>query len=345
MIEKILSRSLRAMFTGSVVVGMGVAALPAMAQDTKKVETVVVTGSRITTPGTMSNSPISSITAEEIKASQPVAVEEFFKGLPSAVPSIGPGTNNGTGGGATIDLRGLGANRTLVLVNGRRMVPFDLSGRVDTNSIPIALLSRVDLLTGGASVVYGADAVSGVVNFNLKKNFKGFEVNTSFGTTDKGDAQRNRTDVTMGASLDEGRGNVVLSLGKTKTDPLTQGTRDLGLASLSSVTGLPSGSGTTVPSAFSTTAGTGGTTALAGTWQINPTTGALVQPVQSYNFNPLNYYVTGLDRQQATGLANYKVNDNFDVYTEVFYTASKVSSTLAESGSFNSTFDVPIGNP
>ena len=345
MIEKILSRSLRVMFTGGVVVGMGVIALPAMAQDAKKVETVTVTGTRITTPGTVSNSPISSISAEEIKTSQPVAVEEFFKGLPSAVPSIGPGTNNGTGGGATIDLRGLGANRTLVLINGRRIVPFDLSGRVDTNSVPIALLSRVDLVTGGASVAYGADAVSGVVNFNLKKNFKGFEVNTSYGTSEKGDAQRNRTDITMGASLDEGRGNVVLSIGKTKTDPLTQGTRELGLASLSSVTGNASGSGTTVPSAFSTGMGTGGTSALAGTWQINPTTGALVQPVQSYNFNPLNYYVTGLDRQQATGLANYKVNDNFDVYTEVFYTASKVASTLAESGTFNNTFDVPIGNP
>lgn len=345
MIEKILSRSLRAMFTGGVVVGMGVIALPAMAQDEKKVETVVVTGSRITTPGTTSNSPISSITAEEIKSSQPVAVEEFFKGLPAAVPAIGPGTNNGTGGGATIDLRGLGSNRTLVLINGRRLVPFDLGGSVDTNSIPIALLSRVDLVTGGASVVYGADAVSGVVNFNLKKNFKGFEVNTSFGSTDKGDAQRNRTDVTMGASLDEGRGNVVLSLGKSKTDPLKQGARELGEASLSSETGLPSGSGTTVPSAFSTGVANGGTSTLAGAWQINPTTGTLVKPVKSYNFNPLNYYATGLDRQQATGLANYKINDNFDVYTEVFYTASKVSSTLAPSGTFNNTFNVPIGNP
>jgi iron complex outermembrane receptor protein len=97
------------------------------------------------------------------------------------VPSIGPGTNNGTGGAATIDLRGLGANRTLVLINGRRMVPFSLDGTVDTNSIPIALLSRVDLLTGGASVAYGADAVAGVINFNLKKNFTGFDVTTSYG--------------------------------------------------------------------------------------------------------------------------------------------------------------------
>ncbi len=344
MIEKILSRSMRLMFTGGVVASMGAMALPAMAQD-KKVETVVVTGTRITSPGTTSNSPIGSITAEEIKSSQPVAVEEFFKGLPAAVPAIGPGTNNGSGGAATIDLRGLGSNRTLVLVNGRRIVPYDLGGTVDTNSIPVALLSRVDLVTGGASVVYGADAVSGVANFNLKKNFQGFEVNSSYGSTSKGDAQRYRTDVTMGASLDEGRGNVVLSLGRTKSDPLTQGTRPWGLTAYSSTTGLPDGSGTTVPAAMSTTKGTGGTDALAGTWQIDPATGKLVQPVGLYNYNPLNYYVTGLDRSQATSLANYKINDNFEVYGEMFYTASKVASTLAESGTFNNTFNVPIGNP
>jgi iron complex outermembrane receptor protein len=344
MIEKILSRSMRLMFTGGVVASMGAMALPAMAQE-KKVETVVVTGTRITSPGTTSNSPIGSITAEEIKSSQPVAVEEFFKGLPAAVPAIGPGTNNGSGGAATIDLRGLGSNRTLVLVNGRRIVPYDLGGNVDTNSIPIALLSRVDLVTGGASVVYGADAVSGVANFNLKKNFQGFEVNSSLGSTSKSDAKRYRTDVTMGASLDEGRGNVVLSLGRTKSDPLTQGSRPWGLSALSSTTGLPDGSGTTVPAAMSTTKGTGGTDALAGTWQIDPATGKLVQPVKLFNYNPLNYYVTGLDRSQATSLANYKINDNFEVYGEMFYTASKVASTLAESGTFGNTFNVPIGNP
>ncbi|MBC3873532.1 TonB-dependent receptor [Undibacterium sp. LX15W] len=332
------------MFTGSVVASMGVMALPALAQD-NKVESVVVTGTRITSPGTTSNSPIGSITAEEIKSSQPIAVEEFFKGLPAAVPAIGPGTNNGTGGGATIDLRGLGPNRTLVLVNGRRLVPFNLAGVVDTNSIPVALISRVDLLTGGASVVYGADAVSGVANFNLKKNFQGFEVNTSYGSTSKADAKRHRTDVTMGASLDQGRGNVVLSLGKTKTDPLTQGTRSFGLSSLNSETGAADGSSTTIPGRFNTLPVDGATDKTADAWQIDPATGKLIQPVKLYNFNPLNYFVTGLDRSQATSLANYKINENFEAYAEMFYTSSVVASTLAESGTFNNTFSVPIGNP
>ncbi|MFC0136269.1 TonB-dependent receptor domain-containing protein [Massilia eurypsychrophila] len=342
--EKVLSRSMRLMFSGSVLVGMAVVAQPLYAQE--KMEVVQVTGTRITTPGTVSNSPISSITAEEIKTSQPIAVEEFFKGLPAAVPAIGPGTNNGTGGGATIDLRGLGTNRTLVLINGRRLVPFNLGGTVDTNSIPIALLSRVDLVTGGASVVYGADAVSGVVNFNLKRNFTGVDLTTSYGATmDERDTKRRRTDLTIGANLADNRGNVVLSVGKTVADPLTQGERPFGVTSLSSTNGAPSGSGTTVPSAFSTSKGTGGTDTLAGAWQINPTTGALIQPVEAFNFNPVNYYVTGLERTQATALGNFKINNHAEAYAELFYTNSKVASTLASTGTFGNTFNVPIGNP
>jgi iron complex outermembrane receptor protein len=346
--EKKLSRTLRAALAGSVLAANGAMLHDAAAQDAtpQKIESVQVTGTRITAPGTTSTSPISSITAEEIKQSQPVSVEEFIKALPVAVPSIGPGTNNGTGGAATVDLRGLGANRTLVLINGRRLVPFSLDGTVDTNSIPIALLSRVDLLTGGASVAYGADAVAGVINFNLKKNFSGFDATTSYGgTTEDHDGKRKRTDITMGANLDDGRGNVVLSVGKTNSDPVRQGARAYGITSLSSTSGLASGSATTIPTAVSVPLGTGGTTALGGNWQINPATGALVSPVVAYNTNPLNYYATGLDRTQATALANYKINDHAEAYSEVFYTSSKVGSTLAESGTFGNTFNVPIGNP
>lgn len=342
--EKVMSRTVRLLFSSGVMLGLAVAAQPAFAQE--KMEVVQVTGTRITTPGTSSNSPISSITAEEIKSSQPVAVEEFFKGLPAAVPSIGPGTNNGTGGAATIDLRGLGSNRSLVLVNGRRLVPYSLGGVVDTNSIPIALLSRVDIFTGGASVAYGADAVSGVANFLLKKNFTGVDLTTSYGgTTDDHDAKRRRTDLTIGANLADNRGNVVLSVGKTVADPLTQGSRPYGITNLNSVTGAGTGSGTTVPSAFSTSKGTGGTDTLSGAWQIDPATGKLISPVVPYNTNPLNYYVTGLERTQATSLGNFKINEHAEAYAELFYTNSKVASTLAESGTFGNTFNVPIGNP
>jgi iron complex outermembrane receptor protein len=330
--------------SGGVMFALAVVASPLLAQE--KIEVVQVTGTRITAPGTTSNSPISSITAEEINAAQPVAVEEVFKSLPAAAPAIGPGTNSGTGGAATINLRGLGPNRTLVLVNGRRLVPFNLNGAVDTNAIPLALLSRVDLMTGGASVVYGADAVSGVVNFNLKRNFSGVDLTTSYGATaDQRDARRRRTDLTVGANLPDNRGNVVLSVGKTAADPVMQGARAYGFTSLNSVTGAPIGSPTTVPSAFSTSKGAGGTDALADAWQINPATGALVQPVQLYNTNPVNYYATGLERTQATALGNFKINQHAEAYAELFYTGSKVGAALAETGTAGSTFNVPIGNP
>ncbi|MES2151506.1 MAG: TonB-dependent receptor [Pseudomonadota bacterium] len=338
-----LSRSVRLMFSGSVLLGLTAAIQPVFAQE--KIEAVYVTGTRITTPGTSSSSPISSISAEEIKSSQPIAVEEFFKGLPAAVPAIGPGVNNGTGGGATIDLRGLGANRTLVLLNGRRLVPFDLSGRVDTNSIPIALLSRVDLLTGGASVVYGADAVSGVVNFNLKRNFTGVDLSTSYGVSGEHDAKRHRTDLTVGSALADGRGNVALSIGTTKSDPLMAGERDIGKTTLSSTTGLFAGSGTTFPGAITVAKALTGSGALNGSWQIDPASGKLVQPVVGYNTNPLNYFITPLDRTQATALGNFKINDHAEVYSEFFYTNSKVNAQLAESGTFGNTYNMPIGNP
>jgi len=338
-----LSNPLRQIVSGCIT-GVLVAAQPLMAQET--IEVVQVTGTRITEPGTTSNSPISSVTAEEIQTAQPIAVEDFFKSLPAAVPAIGPGTNNGTGGAATIDLRGLGPNRTLVLVNGRRLVPFNLNGTVDTNAIPLALVSRVDLMTGGASVVYGADAVSGVVNFKLKRNFTGVDLTTSYGATaDQRDARRRRTDLTVGANLPDNRGNVVLSAGKTIADPVMQGARAYAFTSLNSVTGAPIGSATTVPAAFSTSKGAGGSDALAGAWQINPATGALVQPVQLYNTNPVNYYATGLERNQATALGNFKFNAHAEAYAELFYTSSKVGAALAETGTAGSTFNVPIGNP
>lgn len=315
-----------------------VTALPTMAQDAQRVE---VTGTRITSPGATSSSPITSVTAAEIQSSQPVAVEEFVKNLSVALPGIGNATNNGSGGGATIDLRGLGANRSLVLINGRRMVPFDLNGAVDTNSIPLALLQRVDLVTGGASAVYGADAVAGVANFVLKKDFRGFSVDTSYGTSERGDAGKHRIDFTMGAGLENGRGNVALSFGFTKTNPLRQDKRPIGAFAISSKTGAKQGSGTTVPVQISGQ-DLGGN---VDSGQINTVTGNIDPDVQTYNFNPDNYYQTPLKRTQVTALGNYVISDKAEIYTELLFSRSEVNTQLAPSGSFLNDYFVPLGNP
>ena len=305
----------------------------------EKIDTVTVTGTRIKSPGFVSSSPITSVGTAEIQSSQPVAVEEFIKLLPASVPAIGPGTNNGSGGGATIDLRGLGPNRSLVLIDGRRVVPFDLGGAVDTNSIPLALLQRVDLVTGGASAVYGADAIAGVLNFVLRKDFKGVELNTSYGFSDKNDALRKRTDLTVGSGSDDGRSNVVLTMGFTETQALRQDARELGLTARSSTTGLPQGSNTDVPAQFLSLTGFPGIT------QLNTTTGAIGPLFSTFNFNPVNLFQTPLKRKQMTALGNYVINNYAELYTNVMYSSSDVRAQLASSGSFLNTYQVPIGNP
>jgi outer membrane receptor protein involved in Fe transport len=349
--------------------GAGVAAAPALAQtqpaaaETKDV--VVITGTRITSPGYESSSPITSVGDSEINMAQPVAIEALLKDLPSAVPAIGPAVNNGANGGGTIDLRGLGSNRALVLMDGRRIVPFTLTGQVDTNVIPIALIDRVDLVTGGASAVYGADAITGVINFILKHDFEGIELNASYGISDEGDAARKRIDLTMGGNFAEGRGNAVLSLGYTLTDQLLVGDRDIGQTTTNSTTGATRGSTTTVPARVGTVTLAGGTPLLAAApntptcpnslgatvacdgMRINPTTGALVPAGDNdtRNTNPNNLFQAPLDRYQVTGLANYQVNDWIEAYADMLYVRSNVHTQLDTSGTFANTFDVPIGNP
>jgi len=346
-----VARAVRFALLTAGAMGAGLYGTGSFAQ-TQELEEVVVTGTRVKTPGVESNSPITSVGAAEIAYQQPVAVEDIVKQLPGAVPAIGPGTNNGSGGGATIDLRGLGPERSLVLVNSKRFVPFDLNARVDTNSVPVALVERIDLVTGGASAVYGADAVAGVVNFILKQDFEGVDFSGSTGVSNRGDANRYRGDLTMGANVADGRGNVVLSVGYTETEALLQGDRPFGKVSRSSVSGAPQGSGTSVPMhilASGSLASLPGLGAPAsGYWVIDPSTGALRASngtTDFYNFNPTNYYVTPLERYQATSLGHFTINDHVEAYAEVFYTRSDVTTQLASSGTFLNNYRVPIGNP
>ncbi|MEZ0471760.1 TonB-dependent receptor domain-containing protein [Luteimonas salinilitoris] len=310
---------------------------------------IQVTGSRILVPGLETSSPVMSVERDDFLRTQPAAVEEFVRQLPSMVPAMGPGTNNGTGGAAEIDLRGLGSNRTLVLIDSRRPVPYDLFGVVDTNTIPLALLQSVDILTGGASVVYGADAISGVANFLLRRDFEGVEVTSSYGQSGHGDGSRLRNELTMGANLADGRGNVVLSVGHTKIDPVFQGDRSFGATGFSSTTGAVQGSGTTVPSQILGPPGVWGAPdddgVRSGAGQIDPETGLIVDGIQTYNFNPDNYFQTGLDRYQATALGYYEFNRHAEAYAELRYIRSRLDSLSAPSGLFLESLDIPIGNP
>lgn len=323
-------------------------AVSAMAQEAspEKLERIEITGSRIKSVGAESSSPITSVGKEDISIKQPVAVEELVRGLPSAYPAIGPNVNNGSNGTASIDLRGIGSNRTLVLINSRRIVPATLGGVVDTNTIPVSLLERVDLVTGGASAVYGADAVSGVVNFITKRNFSGVEATSLYSASEKGDAQRYKNDLTVGANLADGRGNVVLHVGTTRTSPLRLADRDYSPVVISSTTGNPGGySGTSVPAIWS-----GMPTPINGNRVIDATSGVLRSAVSSgppdgYNTNPPNYFETPLTRTQVTGMGRFQINEYAEVYSEVFHTKSNVTLNLAPSGTFGAALSIPIGNP
>ena len=298
---------------------------------------IVVTGSLIKDPNLVSSAPVSVIGGQEIQLRQSNTAEEILRDLPGAVPAIGSAVNNGNGGSSFVDLRGLGSNRNVVLLDGNRVVPSSTVGRTDLNNIPLALIERTESLTGGAATTYGADAVSGVVNFITRKNFTGVELNAGYRLTGDGDGAYYRSDLTIGADFDEGRGNAVVSIGYQHSDPVYQGDRSYSVRNIDSFSGGASGSGTTVPARLSLTG--------TGTVQIDPTSGSLVPTYQLFNFNPYNIYQTPFQRYNMYGAAHYDVADSVELYTRGVFSKNTVRTIIAPSGIFGSSLTIPYSNP
>jgi outer membrane receptor protein involved in Fe transport len=207
----------------------------AQAQD-QRIEEVVITGSRITRSEGDYVAPVLSLGQERLMQSGNTNLEDFISEVGALVGSSGSFNTQDEGGGSqagvnALNMRNLGNNRTLTLVNGRRHVSAIATGEplVDTNTIPIALIERIDVLTGGASAVYGADAVSGAVNFVLKDDFEGFSARTQFGMSDQGDAEDGFASFTWGANFNEGRGNITASYEYRKQERLETFERSYGL--------------------------------------------------------------------------------------------------------------------
>lgn len=199
-------------------------------------EEVVVTGSRITRFEGDFTAPVLSLNSDQIEASGKVNVEDYVSEVASLIGSQGSFESSGEDGGSQVgvnalNMRNLGVDRTLVLVNGRRHVSSIATGSplVDTNSIPSALIERVDILNGGASAVYGADAVSGAVNFVLKDDFEGFSMRTQTGMSSESDAEEYFASFVWGTNFNEGRGNVTASYEHHKQERLQIFERDYGL--------------------------------------------------------------------------------------------------------------------
>jgi iron complex outermembrane recepter protein len=186
---------------------------------------VTVTGSRIVRRDLDAASPVVTVESQVFEQSSTLAVESVLNQLPQFTPantqfnttSTAPSAT-GTPGISTVSLRGLGANRTLVLIDGRRAQPANSTLVIDTNSIPSSALQSVEIITGGASAVYGADALSGVTNFKLKDDFEGLDLQVRSGMTEAGDGTENRASVLLGSRMGDGRGNAMLGIEWTKRD-------------------------------------------------------------------------------------------------------------------------------
>ena len=324
-------------------------------------EDIVVTGTLIRNPNLESSTPVNVTTSDAIELKQSNVAEEVLRELPGVVPSIGSAVNNGANGANFVDLRGLGSNRNLVLLDGNRIVPAGLGGQVDLNNIPLALIERVDALTGAAVTTYGADAITGVVNFITRKDFAGVEISGSEQITEKGDGNFMRADLTLGANFDDGRGNAVLSIGYQESDPVYQGDRDFSFFQVSSYTGGQAGSGTAVPSRFSglraidpatcalvaNTPGTGNRGTSQVEWRDGQPCqgGSIANLYAPFNFNPFNVFQTPFKRYNIYGQATYEISDAVEVYGRGLYSKNEINTIIAPSGSFGGSVAVNLNNP
>ena len=186
---------------------------------------VVVTGSRISRRDYVADSPIVSVGPKAIEATGDVTLERVINNLPQIVPNLGASNNNPGNGQFNIALRGLGTTRTLVLVDGRRVTPSNSDGTVDVNTIPQALIENIEIITGGASAVYGSDAVAGVVNFKLRHNFQGVVIDSQYNISDQGDGEETAVSITLGGNFAEDRGNATISMAYDNRDAIYYGDR------------------------------------------------------------------------------------------------------------------------
>jgi outer membrane receptor protein involved in Fe transport len=336
------ARRRRSLFLAGAAMLGGLAAFsamcaPAFAQ-TEEGE-IVVTGSRLRRPDLSAPSPTTVLGAEAIENAGDTTMEAVLNELPQLVASNGTSTVNSPGGSGVLEanLRGLGATRTLVLVDGRRFIPTNEDGSVDLASIPAALISRVDVITGGASAVYGSDAIAGAVNFILRDDVDGVEFAAQWGQADAGDATTEKFDLTIGADFAEGKGNVIVHGNYTNRDPVMFANRDFSAIALQELNGelVPFGSSNIPGMRIALSTG-----ALASLVNVDLTAspcGTLsgirfgeggevlpfCQPEDAYNFAPDNYLLRPLEREQLVGLATYEIAPDVEAYMQTFYINSR----------------------
>ncbi|HEY0104615.1 MAG TPA: TonB-dependent receptor [Rhizomicrobium sp.] len=343
---------------------------PALGADDTATETVVVTGSRIPNRDFSSDSPLSTVSAETLKQTGAIELTDVLSTLPQVVPSFSPGSNNPPSGGEQkVDLRGLGYNRTVVLIDGRRAAPSDSDGTVDLQTIPQSLVSRIEIITGGESAVYGPDAITGVVNFIMKDDFQGVAADAQYGISNKGDDDEKSASVTLGGNFADDKGNVVLSYDYAYRRPIFDGARPFAAQATSATSRSPTSSYNSssgnrpsqaavdayfapfgaAPGAVPTTSAMGfnddgslfnfrGTPGVYN-YKSNPAypanqfcanpAAAATCTTYSFNFQPYNLLIIPLQRQNFMGMGHYDISPDVTAYMSVKFTNYSSDESLA----------------
>lgn len=337
---------------------------------------IIVTGSRIPQPNLESASPVTVVTSQEVKLAGTTRTEDLINSLPQVFATQGSNISNGASGTATISLRGLGSKRSLILVNGKRLQPAGIFNPVpDINFVPNQMIRRVDILTGGASSVYGADAVAGVVNFILDTTFTGFRIDGQAsvfnhyndtsdeiieaneargfspprGWSTNGGAQ----DIAgiWGAAFDDGRGHVTAYATYRTQDAVTQSTRDYGFCALAGRSQAAINAG---PSRRFNCSGS--FTSATGTFiQYDPNTFAFQDIFQVigdefvtgytlFNFNPYNFFQRPNERYTFGGFGDYEISPAFKPYVELMFMEDDTNAVIAPSGNFFATNTIACDN-
>ncbi|PXA94819.1 TonB-dependent receptor [Caulobacter sp. D4A] len=368
-----MARNTYLLSASALVIAVTAAPILAQAQTNDEpaaVEEVVVTGSRIARRDYVSNSPIMTMGQEQIEKTGSVTVDTLLNQMPQFVPSVSSTSNNPSNGGqANIDLRGLGTARTMVLIDGHRVVPSNSDGTVDVNIVPAALIQNIEVISGGASATYGSDAMAGVVNFKLNNKFEGLMVDGQYGLTQRGDGNEGTLSVTGGTKFADGRGHVTASFGYTKRGAVFNSARDFskvsGLSSTTpygsyvvDATNAPSQSA--VDSVFAQYGVSAGTVSSAssrygfnndGTLFTNGVNYTGSTALDSSTLTSSNYYNTGalnllqlpMSRYSFYTAGTFELTDNVELYGSVNYSHYRSRTQLAPSP--GTGFTVPVTNP
>ncbi len=332
---------------------------------------IVVTGSRIPQAANIrSVSPVQTVSNTEVKLTGTTNVENLLNQLPQVYTNQSQGASNGASGTATVNLRGLGPSRTAVLVDGTRLPPADtVAPAADLDQVPSALVERIEVLTGGASSVYGSDAVAGVVNFIMKHDLEGVRIDAEYGFAQHnqqnpdninsqlsgnhfkipGDVTDGFTkDITLaiGVNSPDDKGNIEVYLGYRHIDAVLEGTRDFSSCSIitnnGSNTHLCVGSSGTTPQGHFQRVDIPGQGQFAGS-----PTGLTSSLGQAFNFAPFNYLQRPDERYEAGYFAHYDINSHVQIYSSLMFSDNRTFAQIAPSGLFfgSASLKVNCDNP